>query len=106
MNKKLIHYCFSKQTINLGFVASSFVLAMYLNLPLESAIIFSLVIYFWLSDLGEEFYRNIAVVFAIISAIALAIGEQSISEKLAVISFVSLVILLVLLLINTRNDNH
>jgi len=106
MIKTLFKKQFSRKDINLTFVLAAFSLAIYLSWSLELAVTLALIIYLGLSDFGARFYRNIAVISAIISAIALVMSEQSISEKIGIVSFAALIIYLTIQLIEVRNNGN
>lgn len=94
----------SKQNINLGFSLAAFLLAVYSNWSFELAVVLALLVYSILGDFKPDFYKKVAIIFAVISAIALTKEDQSISEKLGVISFVSLLIYLALILSAVRKQ--
>lgn len=104
--KKLLIKKIPKQVINLGFAMVAFLLAIYLNWSFGLAIISAVFIYSVLDNFRPEFYKNVSIVCAIIAAILMIKDNQSISEALEAISFVSLIIYLVFDFFRIRRENN
>lgn len=92
MAKKFSNLKMSKRNLDFVLVIIAFLLATYLDWSLELAAALAFSVFCFLSEFNSEFYRNLAIIFAILSAILLAINNQQISEKLGIVSFISLIV--------------
>lgn len=106
MLKKIVKNGLSQKNIDLGFVLVSFLLAVYLNWSFERAIILALLVYVILNDFKPDFYKKVAIIFAVIAAMTLAVRNPSISEKLSIVSFISLIIYLFFQILITWRTNR
>lgn len=105
MNLKDLEKITSKQNINLVLVLVSFSLAIYLNWSFELAISLALLVYFILMSYASSFFMKVTTICGIISAVMLAIGHQTISEKMGVVSFISLTVFLIFQIVRARKND-
>ncbi len=104
MKKKIVIKEIPKRYIDWGFTLVAFVLAIYLNWSLTVAFILGLAVYGFLNDYRADFYKMIAIIAGFVSAFALAFKIQVISKELGILSFSSLIILLIMIVIENRKE--
>ena len=102
MKKKIVIKEIPKRYIDWGFTLVAFVLAIYLNWSLTVAFILGLAVYSFLNDYRADFYKMISIIAGFVSAFALAFKIQVISKELGILSFSSLIILLIMIVIENR----